>query len=101
MAKTWAHLPSVTGKGRSQRTPKRSRCTLLRAVKDGTVTEEEATRRLQRSPKWAWTAIDPVSKLLLAIDGGERTLVKRVVPQVAQVLVPDSLPLFLTDGPKD
>jgi hypothetical protein len=59
--------------------------TLLRAVKDGTVTEEEATRRLKRSPKWVWTAIDPVSKLLLVIDVGERTLTmaQRIVHQVA------------------
>jgi hypothetical protein len=50
-----------------------------------------------------WTAIAPVSKLLLAIDVGERTLAlaQRVVHQVAQVLAPDSLPLFLTDGHKD
>jgi hypothetical protein len=50
-----------------------------------------------------WTAIDPVSKLLMAIDVGERTLAmaQRVVHQVAQGLAPDSLPLFLTDGHKD
>jgi len=50
-----------------------------------------------------WTAIDPVSKLLLAIAIGPRTLAmaQRIVHQVAQVLAPDSLPLFLTDGYKD
>ena len=50
-----------------------------------------------------WTAIDPESKLLLAIDVGERTLAmaQRVVHQVAQVLAPDCVPLFLTDGLKD
>jgi hypothetical protein len=76
---------------------------LLRAVKEGTITQHEATRRLQRSPRWVWTAIDPVSKLLLAIEVGLRTLAmaQRIVHQVAQVLAPDSLPLFLTDGHKD
>jgi hypothetical protein len=44
--------------------------------------------------------MDPESKLLLAIDVGERTLamVQRVVHHVAQVLAPDCAPLFLTDG---
>ncbi len=47
-----------------------------------------------------WAAIDPVTKLLLAIDVGDRTLAmaQRVVHQVAQVLAPDCAPLFLTDG---
>ncbi len=55
---------------------------------------------LSRSPHWVWTAIDPVTKLLLAIDVGERTLAmaQRVVHQVAQVLAPGCVPLFLTDG---
>jgi hypothetical protein len=45
-------------------------------------------------------AIDPESKLLLALDAGARTLAmaQRVVHQVAQVLAPDCTPLFLTDG---
>jgi hypothetical protein len=44
--------------------------------------------------------MDPVTKLLLAIDAGERTLAmaQGVVHQVAQVLAPDCVPLFLTDG---
>jgi hypothetical protein len=44
--------------------------------------------------------MDPESKLLLAIDVGNRTLAmaQRVVHQVAQVLAPDCAPLFLTDG---
>src|SRR4029434_4409779 len=47
-----------------------------------------------------WVAMDPESKLLLAIDVGHRTLAmaQRVVHQVAQVLAPDCAPLFLTDG---
>jgi hypothetical protein len=60
---------------------------LLSAVKAGEVTESEAITRLSRSPQWVWTAIDPVTKLLLAIDVGERTLAmaQGVIHQVAQV----------------
>jgi IS1 family transposase len=73
---------------------------VLSAVKDGTVSEAEAIERLERSPQWVWVAMDPESKLLLAIDVGNRTLAmaQRVVHQVAQVLAPDCAPLFLTDG---
>src|SRR5262245_49909479 len=44
--------------------------------------------------------MDPESKLVLAIDVGNRTLAlaQRVVHQVVQVLAPDCAPLFLTDG---
>jgi len=73
---------------------------LLSAVKDGAVSEAEAIERLERSPQWVWAAMDPESKLLLAIDVGNRTLAmaQRVVHHVAQVLAPDCAPLFLTDG---
>jgi len=73
---------------------------LLRAVKDGEVSQAEALARLSRSPHWVWTAIDPVTKLLLTIDIGDRTLAmaQRVVHQVVQVLAPGCVPLFLTDG---
>jgi IS1 family transposase len=73
---------------------------VLSAVKDGEVSEDEAIERLERSPQWVWVAMDPESKLLLAIDVGKRTLAmaQRVVHQVAQVLAPDCVPLFLTDG---
>src|SRR5437667_5140028 len=47
---------------------------LLRAVKDGEVSEAEAMARLSPSPHWVWAAIDPVTKLLLTIDSGDRTL---------------------------
>src|SRR5881409_1325466 len=47
---------------------------LLSAVKAGEVTETEALIRLSRSPHWVWVAIDPVTKLLLTIDVGDRTL---------------------------
>ena len=73
---------------------------LLSAVKAGAVSEAEAIERLERSPQWVWVAMDPESKLLLAIDGGDRTLAmaQRLVHQVAQLLAPACAPLFLTDG---
>jgi IS1 family transposase len=76
---------------------------LLSAVKTGEVSDAEAIQRLSRSPHWVWGAIDPVSKLLLTIDVGDRTLAmaQRVVHQVVQVLAPDCAPLFLTDGFKE
>jgi hypothetical protein len=44
--------------------------------------------------------MDPESKLLLAIDVGNRTLAmaQRFVHHAVQVLAPDCAPLFLTDG---
>jgi IS1 family transposase len=50
-----------------------------------------------------WAAIDPVTKVLLTLDVGERTLAmaQEVVHQVVQVLAPDCVPLFLTDGFKE
>jgi IS1 family transposase len=76
---------------------------LLSAVKAGAVSEAEAIQRLSRSPHWVWAAIDPVTKLLLTIDVGDRTLAmaQSVVHQVVQVLAPGCVPLFLTDGFKD
>jgi IS1 family transposase len=76
---------------------------LLRAVKAGEVSETEAVERLSRSPHWVWAAIDPESKLLLALNIGDRTLAmaQRVVHQVVQVLAPGCVPLFLTDGFKE
>jgi len=76
---------------------------LLRAVKDGDGSEAEALQRLARSPRWVWAAIDPVTKLLLTLDVGDRTLAmaQRVVHQVVQVQAPGCMPLFLTDGFKE
>jgi IS1 family transposase len=76
---------------------------VLRHVKEGELSEDDAIRRLERSPYWVWTAMDPESKLLLAIDVGTRTLAmaQRVVHQVVQVLAPDCVPLCLTDGYRD
>src|SRR5207253_3596026 len=76
---------------------------LLSAVKAGAVSEAEAITRLSRSPHWVWTAIDPVTKLLLTIDVGGRTLAlaQSVVHQVVQGLAPGCVPLLLTDGFKE
>src|SRR6266568_1290214 len=76
---------------------------LLSAVKDGEVSEAEAVQRLSRSPHWVWAAIDPESKLLLALNIGDRTLAmaQRLVHQVVEVLAPGCVPLFLTDGFKE
>src|SRR5438093_1896545 len=73
---------------------------LLSAVKAGAVSEAEAIERLERMSQWVWVAVDPESKLLLAIDVGNRTLAmsQRVVHHVTQVLAPNCAPLFLTDG---
>jgi IS1 family transposase len=72
----------------------------LSAVKEGEVTETEAIKRLSCSPHWVWVAMDPVCKLILAVDVGDRTLamVQRLVHQITQVLAPACAPLFLTDG---
>jgi IS1 family transposase len=76
---------------------------LLSAVKAGEVSEAAAVQRLSRSPHWVWAAIAPLTKLLLTIDVGERTLAmaQRVVHQAAQVLAPECTSLFLTDGFKE
>jgi hypothetical protein len=76
---------------------------VLRDRQAGAISDDEAIRRLERSPYWVWTAMDPTSKLLVVVDVGSRTLAmaQRVVHQVTQVLAPDCIPLFLTDGLKD
>src|SRR5438093_8525683 len=76
---------------------------LLSAVKTGAVSDAEAIQRLSRSPHWVWGALDPVTKLLLTLAVGDRTLAmaQRVVHQVVQVLAPGCVPLFLTDGLKE
>jgi IS1 family transposase len=73
---------------------------VLRDLKAGALSNDEAIARLERSLYWVWTAMDPDSKLLLVIDVGTRTLemALRVVHQVVQVLAPGCAPLFLTDG---
>jgi IS1 family transposase len=75
----------------------------LSAVKAGEVSDAEATQRLTRSPHWVWGAIDPITKLLLALDTGDRTLemAQCLVHGVVEVLAPGCVPLFLTDGFKE
>ncbi len=74
--------------------------TVLREVKAGDLSDDEAIKRLERSPYWVWTALDPESKLLVVVDVGTRSLemAQRVVHQVVEVLAPDCVPLLLTDG---
>jgi hypothetical protein len=73
---------------------------VLRAVKDGPLSEAEA---LERSSYWVWTALAPERKLLRVIEAGSRPLAmpQRVVPQLVQRLAPACVPLFLTDGVKE
>ena len=70
------------------------------AVREGKVSAAEAVERLSRSPQWVWTAIDPESKLLLSVQVGERTLAmaQAVLHQIAQLVAPGCVPLFLRDG---
>jgi IS1 family transposase/transposase-like protein len=77
--------------------------TILSTVKAGELSEDDAIERLSHSSHWVWVAIDPVSKLLLALDVGERTLAmaQHLVHLVLQVLAPGCVPLLLTDGLKD
>jgi len=76
---------------------------VLRGLKAGEISDAEAIKRLERSPDWVWTAMDPTSKLLVVVDVGSRTLAmaQRVVHQVTEVLAPGCAPLFLTDDLKD
>lgn len=48
---------------------------------------------------WVWAAIDPVSKLILALEVGDRSLemAQRLVHGVVSVLAPGVVPLFVTD----
>jgi IS1 family transposase len=76
---------------------------VLRDLKAGAISDNEAIERLERSRNWVWTAMDPKSKLLVVVDVGTRTLAmaQRVVHQLVQVLAPGCVPLFLTDGFKE
>ena len=73
---------------------------MLREGKDGTLSEDEASKRLERARHWVWTAIDPESKLGLAIESGPRTLAmaQGVVHRVVQKLAASWVPLGVTDG---
>lgn len=73
---------------------------VLRALKAGEISEDEALGHLEGARPWVWTAIDPVSKLLLTIVVGPRTLAmaQRVVHQVISVLAPGCVPAWFSDG---
>jgi IS1 family transposase len=64
------------------------------------MSEDDALKRIEHARHWVWTAIDPVSKLLVAIAVGPRTLemAQRVVHQVVVVLAPDCVPAWFSDG---
>ena len=76
---------------------------VLRDLTTGELSAEEAIKRLERSPYWVWTAMDPQSKRLVVVDVGSRTLAmaQRVVQQGTAVVAPGCVPLFLPDGLKD
>jgi IS1 family transposase len=73
---------------------------VIRALKTGESSEDDALKRLEGARPWVWTAIDPVSKVLLAIEVGPRTveMAQRVVHQVAQRFASTCMPLGLSDG---
>jgi IS1 family transposase len=75
---------------------------VLRALKAGEISEDDALERLEPSRPWVWTAIDPVSKLLLTREVGPRTveMAQRVVHQVVHVLAPGYVPAWFSDGCK-
>jgi len=76
--------------------------TVIGALKNSELREDEAIERLSRSPRWVWGAMAPESKLLFTIDVGAYTLAmaQAVMHQVALLVTPDCVPLFLTDGHK-
>jgi IS1 family transposase len=73
---------------------------VLSAVRDGNLSEDGAIEHLSTSPLWVWTAIDPESKLMLSARVGERSqaMAQAILHQIAQLLAPGCIPLFLSDG---
>jgi hypothetical protein len=67
---------------------------LFGVVTEGEVTEALALKRLSRSPHWVWIAMDPVCKLILTIDVGDRTLAmaQRLVHQSGVAAAVGALP---------
>ena len=76
---------------------------LVGELRAGQIDEQGVIERLARRPRWVWTAIDPVSKLLIAVAVGERSLAmaQGFVHQVVRRLAPGGWPLFLSDGYQD
>ncbi len=73
---------------------------LLNQIQRGEVSASKAAVRLTRPHRWVWVAMDPVSKLLVAVVVGDRSLAmaQTLVHAVVGVLAPGVVPLFLTDG---
>jgi IS1 family transposase len=73
---------------------------VIRALNAGEISAATALKRLEGARPWVWTAIDPVSKLLLAIEAGPRTVerAQRVVHRVCQRLAPGCVPAWLSEG---
>jgi IS1 family transposase len=73
---------------------------VIRTLKTGQISEGDAIERLEPSRPWVWTAIDPVSKLLLAIEVGPRTveMAQRVVHRVGQCFASGCVPAWFSDG---
>jgi transposase-like protein len=71
-----------------------------RGVRDGQISDAQALRLLEPARPWVWTALDPVSKLLLGIEVGPRTvaIAQRVVHHVVSVLAPGCVPAWFSDG---
>src|SRR5216683_2677144 len=71
-----------------------------RGVKDGEISEANALKCLEPARPWVWTAIDPVSTLLLAIEVGPRTvaMAQCVVHRVSQRFASGCMPAWVSDG---
>jgi len=74
---------------------------LISRVGEGSAEGEDMPTHLRqrRSHQWVWAAIDPVSKLLLAVVVGDRSLATAqiLIHFVVQVLAPGVVPLFVSD----
>jgi IS1 family transposase len=73
---------------------------VIRDLKAGEISEGDALECLKPARPWVWTAVDPVSKLLLAIEAGPRTaeIAQRVVHQVVSVFASSCVPAWFSDG---
>jgi IS1 family transposase len=73
---------------------------VIRDLKTGKMSEDGAIERLEGTRPWVWTAMEPVSKLLLTIEVGSQTMemAQYVVHQVAQRFAPRCVPVWLSDG---
>jgi hypothetical protein len=77
---------SVLCDGPVNHLPRDAWSAVVRGVKDGERSAQEARNHLARAPPWGWTAIDPERKWLLALAVGPRPLpmAQGGVPQVVQ-----------------